>query len=1211
MASDIHLDSGFSGDGKVTTDFGATDYGRALAVQSNGKILVAGFSGSGPLTFPPSQDFALARYNADGSLDASFSGDGMLTTDFAGWSSHGEGVAVQSDGKIVVAGGAIDTGSGIFDFAVARYNSNGTLDTSFSGDGKLTTDLGDDDTAYAVAIQGDGKIVVAGESVAGVGLARYTSDGSLDSTFGTGGIVTVMAGGAAAYLGSAMTLQSDGKILVSGYYNHVETDVSDPFNPKITTLFDFATLRFNANGTLDSSFSGDGIAVTDLGTASEEAGGVVVQSDGKILVSGHIGMNTDTGPVNTGYALVRYNANGSLDASFGANGIVKAELGDGATGFAVSLQSDGRILVSGTTDAGCTLLRYTGDGTLDTSFDGDGRFDIAFGGMTAAGYALRTLADGAILVAGTHWVDAGNTDFALAKLLTAPANLNLTGTPDPEPLEGGAGDDTLRGLGGNDTLIGYAGKDSLDGGSGADSMVGGADNDSYVVDNPADVVAEFGGEGIDLVKSGIDWALSANVENLTLTGSALNGTGNSLGNTLTGNVAANVLTGLGGNDTLKGGGGADILDGGNGNDSLDGGVGADSMLGGAGNDIYVVDNPGDMVSEAAVSGSDLVKSGITWTLVGSENIENLTLTGSGAINATGNSLANILTGNGAANILIGWGGNDTLIGNGGNDTLDGLAGSDSMAGGAGNDTYFVDDINDAVSEVVDTGSDLVESSVTWTLGAYLEQLTLIGSDTIMGIGNDSHNVLTGNGAANWLAGHDGNDTLTGNAGNDTLDGGGGVDSLVGGTGNDIYFVDDSGDVVVELAGGGRDTVKSSIAWILANNHENLFLTGNAAINATGNGLNNSIMGNANSNVLTGADGADTLSGLGGNDTLDGGMNADSMAGGSGNDTYVVNDPGDTVTELANAGNDLVRSNIERTLGDNQENLALLGTGAIGGTGNDLANVLNGNAAANLLSGLGGNDTLRGNGGNDTLDGGYGVNSMAGGAGNDTYVVSNGTDVVTELAGQGVDLVVSITGSFTLGDNLENLTLDNIAIVYASGTGNGLNNVIIGDSGFDTLNGLDGSDTLLGNWGDDNLMGGNGLDSLDGGNGEDTLNGGLGNDVLTGGADDDHFTFNTALSSTNVDTITDFGDGTDIIWLDDSIFSTWGNYYSETPLDGSAFYEADGATTAQDAYDRIIYDTSTGALYYDHDGVGGDASIQFATLSNQYAFLSAFNFHIYP
>jgi Ca2+-binding RTX toxin-like protein len=237
--------------------------------------------------------------------------------------------------------------------------------------------------------------------------------------------------------------------------------------------------------------------------------------------------------------------------------------------------------------------------------------------------------------------------------------------------------------------------------------------------------------------------------------------------------------------------------------------------------------------------------------------------------------------------------------------------------------------------------------------------------------------------------------------------------------------------------------------------------------------------------------------------------------------------------------------------------------------------------------------------------------MAGGAGNDTYVVSNGTDVVTELAGQGVDLVVSITGSFTLGDNLENLTLDNIAIVYASGTGNGLNNVIIGDSGFDTLNGLDGSDTLLGNWGDDNLMGGNGLDSLDGGNGEDTLNGGLGNDVLTGGADDDHFTFNTALSSTNVDTITDFGDGTDIIWLDDSIFSTWGNYYSETPLDGSAFYEADGATTAQDAYDRIIYDTSTGALYYDHDGVGGDASIQFATLSNQYAFLSAFNFHIYP
>ena len=658
------LDPSFSEDGMATTDLGGGDYGRALAVQADGKVVVAGFISNGPITqYPPDMDFALVRYNTDGSLDTTFSDDGKLTTDF-GWTTHGESVAIQNDGKIVVVGGSRDN-SNEFDFAVARYNVDGSLDTTFSGDGKLTTDLGDDDTAYAVAIQGDGKIVVAGESVAGVGLVRYTSNGSLDTDFGANGIVTVEAQlpEIGAYIGSAMTLQADGKILVTGYHNHSELDLSDPLNPTFKTYFDFATMRFNSDGSLDGSFGTNGIVSTDLGTDFDEAGDIVVQSDGKIIVSGHIGNRIDGMPTqwqSTGYGLVRYNADGSLDTSFGNGGIVTAALGTGSTGFAVTLQLDGKILVSGSTDAGCTLLRYNSDGTLDTSFDGDGHFDIDFGGMTAAGYAMSTFSDGSVFVAGTNWLDATTTDFAVAKIQDADADKNLTGTSDADLLEGGGGNDTLSGLGGSDTLIGYAGNDSMDGGAGTDSMIGGVGNDIYVVNANGDVVVESADEGTDLVKASLGWTLATDFENLTLTGTlAINGTGNGVSNRIIGNSAANTLTGLAGNDTLKGNGGADSLFGGNGKDSLDGGAGIDLMDGGAGNDTYVVDDQLDVVMELEGGGVDLIQSGIELTLESFAGVENLTLTGSSDLNGAGNELNNVITGNSGDNSLMGGVGDDT------------------------------------------------------------------------------------------------------------------------------------------------------------------------------------------------------------------------------------------------------------------------------------------------------------------------------------------------------------------------------------------------------------------------------------------------------------------------------------------------------------------------------------------------------------------------
>ena len=596
-------------------------------------------------------------------------------------------------------------------------------------------------------------------------------------------------------------------------------------------------------------------------------------------------------------------------------------------------------------------------------------------------------------------------------------NLTLTGTAD------------LNGTGNalNNTLTGNAGANILDGGTGADTLAGGAGNDTYVVDNAGDITTEAAAAGADTVISSINWTLGANLENLTLTGAAnLNATGNTVVNVLTGNAGDNIL---------------------------DGGAGADTMAGGMGNDTYIVDSVSDTVAEAFNEGSDLVQSSVTYTLAA--NLENLTLTGTAAINGMGNALDNILTGNTGINVLTGGAGNDTyvvgtgdstvevvgggvdtvqsgvtwtlgtevenltltgsgvingtgnalnnvLTGNSAANTLSGGTGVDTMLGGLGNDTYVVDDTADVVTENLNEGTDLVQSSVSYTLAANVENLTLTGTTAING---------TGNALAN---------TLTGNSGNNTLDGGAGVDTMVGGVGNDIYYVDNLGDITTEAASAGTDTVISSINWTLATNLENLTLSGAANINATGNTVANVLTGNAGDNVLSGGAGADT------------------MIGGLGNDTYVVDVATDVVTEALNAGIDLVQSSVTYTLGANAENLTLTGTTAVNGTGNALDNVLTGNSAANVLTG---------------------------GAGNDIYVVGTG-DTTVEAASAGIDTVQSAV-SWTLAKDVENLTLTGSAAV--NGTGNTLTNILIGNAGANVITGGLGADTLTGGAGADTFV----------------------------------------------------------------------------------------------------------------------------------------------
>jgi trimeric autotransporter adhesin len=340
--------------------------------------------------------------------------------------------------------------------------------------------------------------------------------------------------------------------------------------------------------------------------------------------------------------------------------------------------------------------------------------------------------------------------------LLALEGLTHVGTAAADSIAGSAANDKMAGLGGNDTLSGLAGDDTLDGGAGADLLIGGDGSDSYSVDDAGDLVQEAANAGVDSVSSTVSYTLPANVEVLSLKGSAaINGTGNASDNTLYGNGA---------------------------NNRLDGKGGADVMIAGLGDDIYVVDNAADGVIEAADEGTDMVESSITFALP--DNVEALTLTGSAAIGGTGNALANTIIGNSAAN---------SLAGGGGNDTLDGGAGADSMSGGVGDDLYLVDNAADAISEAASQGTDTVSASVSYTLAVNVEQLVLMGSAAISGAGNATDNRLTGNSAAN------------------ALNGGAGADTMIGGGGDDDYTVDSSGDAVVEAANEAMRSTTSSPA----------------------------------------------------------------------------------------------------------------------------------------------------------------------------------------------------------------------------------------------------------------------------------------------------------------------------------------------------------------------------------------------------------------
>ncbi|KFG69950.1 NosD domain-containing protein [Microvirga sp. BSC39] len=629
-----------------------------------------------------------------------------------------------------------------------------------------------------------------------------------------------------------------------------------------------------------------------------------------------------------------------------------------------------------------------------------------------------------------------------------------------------------------------------------------------------------------------------------------------------------------------------------GNDTLTGSAGVDTMAGGKGDDTYIVNKDGDVVIEKAGEGTDHVFASAKHTL--GANVEHLTLTGTAAINGYGNDLDNVVTGNNAANNLEGLGGADTIFGAGGNDTLkggagndylDGGTGADSMVGGTGDDVYVVDNDGDVVVEKFDGGLggyDRVFSSVSYILGDEVEELTLLGTANLSGMGNTAANVLSGN------------------AGNNILNGGLGADTMRGGSGDDIYYVDHSGDVVIEAAGEGTDTIVSSRAFSPASpltaNVENLWLIDPAnpadplakwAIEGAGNQIDNVIVGNSAHNKLYGLDGNDTMRGGAGNDTLD---------GGAGNDTAVFSGNRVNYTIAGSLTNRTVAGTTEGT--DTLLNVEVLqfADGKLVGddwiptyvppppppanTGNDVASQTGKNRSEKLNGRDNIDDTIRAQGGNDTVKGGSGNDKLYGGTGNDKVYGDGDDDRV--YGDSGHDLVHGGSGNDWVN----------------GGSGN---DKVYGSFGNDQVYGGSGHDRVEGGSGNDWVYGNSGNDRVYGGSGDDVINGGSGNDRLYGNSGSDAFVFDSKLGSAatdrkvNFDTVVDFKVADDSFLLDNAIFKKLGSGTMSDPTQLDKEFFTIGSK-ARERDDYLIYNKKTGVLSYDADGSGSREAVEFAQLS---------------
>ena len=779
-------DPSFGTGGKVTLDASGiqqADSARCVLIQPDGKLVLAGVCGNSS----GFSDFVVVRLNADGSPDSSFGTHGRVQMDAGGIGSFNvaDSIVIQADGKLVVAGSGF-TAQADRNFHVLRLNTDGSLDTGFGSDGKLSFGIADapeegdrNDTAH-LAVQADGKLVLAGSCLSAadgqgyLGVARLNTDGSLDTSFSGDGKALIDAGGMHGLnSGANLVIQADGKLVLTGASVNSLND------------HDLSVVRLNADGSLDTGFSGDGRTLIDAGGIHQYDAAIsaVVLPDGKLLLSGN---SSDISVGNSTTSLVRLNPDGSLDTTFGdvvPSGTSGASTLDNTATFVagkapVILDSQVQIADTELNAAGnyggasITLTRH-GASHADDVFSGSRALSLADGLVTLSGVVVGTVSQ----AGGTLTIrfDSHATHARVNEVLSSLAYANTSATP-PASVQidwsfsdgnlgsqgtGGAlsavgqttvlittashdlpgatnGPDTLTGTTGTDTLAGLQGNDSLDGGAGVDtaSYDGATTPVSAILYNHQASGLSSGNDTL----TGIENILGSAWADLVY--------GDAADNLLDGGAGGDTLDGAEGNDTLLGQTGDDLLNGLAGNDSLDGGDGADSLYGWADDDALT-----------GGTGTDHLFGG-----TGADSLDG----GADADQLEGDDGNDTIAGGTGNDTLRGWNDADSLDGSDGDDALFGGAGADVMLGGAGNDQLEGDDGNDTLGG--SSGND--------TLRGWNDDDQLSGDD-----GNDLVVGWSGNDA---LLGGQGNDSLFGDDGADTLSGGAGADVLQGGLGNDVY-----------------------------------------------------------------------------------------------------------------------------------------------------------------------------------------------------------------------------------------------------------------------------------------------------------------------------------------------------------------------------------------------------------------------------------------
>jgi uncharacterized delta-60 repeat protein len=1104
--------------------------------------------------------------------------------------------SIISSNKFYLAGWYGELGLRSSDFYVKVYNLDGVLDTSFSEDGIQSLGIGNywtsatvlvdgsyqniahagedsDSQLYSIQVQNDGKIILSGTScntfdyIYGTStyyasIVRLNSDGSLDHSYGVDGISLNTN---QQYIVDSM-LQDDGKLITVGYgtidWSHIsEGNGIDPYVAVDSGL----VRRYNTDGSVDEVFSSN----NPLGDAFSEdwlsfpfsrviLNSVDLQSDDKLIVAG-IKWDGSTSNNYSGYRVLRLNQDGSLDETYGENGVVSLDTtvnsiswvpeepaGDFSSTSTVLILPDDSLILGGralneTSDFFITHLDINGNIDLTFGLNGNGVVEADFGGK------WDSVTDLSYNPFNSKIIVSGNSNGSLIL-----QQYNLDGSIDYSFNQ-------------NVTIPSFFDSGTTDG----------WELRNFNVEISQDKIIVSGGREIYQVAS-------FNFDG-TLYKTWMSGTESS--DEISGTDVTDIFRGDLGDDVLEGGASNDVLEGGAGNDVLNGGDDLDTAdYSFALNAVNIDLSKGNA---KGINAAGMTETG-TDTLLSIEN-------------ATGGAGNDVLVGSASANVLYGGDGDDVVSAGQGNDLIIG-------GDGAGNDTY---DGGDGIDTVKYTSA---IAGITVNLN--LKSANAISTSADSGIGVDKltkieniiagnyNDIIIGNSSNNSILGKDGADTINGNNGNDSISGGSGNDALTGGTGNDTFIIDGGTDTITDL-GNGQDIlqVTSGIlnatvtkAWVATNssyNNAEVNLTSNgqsinlSAVNTGTNGFSlintgkaATLIGSAFDDSFVGGTGADTLNGRAGFNTLN---------GGSGNDTYVIDITGATSSNImfnevydsqgVDRLNFTVTSNEFAVIQDSWFSIRRLNDGkdlAIGVFDDNHEEPINGVIIKDQFNYAGGsfNNTIN----TITLKAPATENKSI------TFNIAVTGSGSSHLIGtKGVDYIAGFGGNQTLSGGAGNDILSASRFDTAGNTG-------------DTLYGEAGNDDISGKEGNDILDGGVGSDIIEGGDGDDIIYGKEGNDVLTGGDGADTFKFDTALKS-NLDRITDFEHLADQIQLSLSIFTNIkgaDNVFDSTDL-LSGSWTGKQKVNATSSNEHLIFNTANNGLYYDADGSAKGAAVQFATL----------------